>query len=68
MLAERCRWQQDSPNSPFVQNAICVKHIPGGVVALLGRVLKAVDREGPHKHLVEISSGVCRHFGRKIWA
>jgi N-hydroxyarylamine O-acetyltransferase len=53
VLAERCRWQQDSPDSLFVQNAICVKQIPGGVVALLGRVLKTVDREGSHKHLVE---------------
>jgi N-hydroxyarylamine O-acetyltransferase len=40
VLMEMCHWQQTSPDSPFVQNAICVKHMPGNIIALLGRSLK----------------------------
>jgi len=40
MLTEKCHWQQTSPDSLFVQNALCVKQVPGTVIALLGRALK----------------------------
>jgi N-hydroxyarylamine O-acetyltransferase len=42
MLMKMCHWQQTSPDSPFVQNAICAKHMSGSVIALLGRALKTV--------------------------
>jgi hypothetical protein len=34
-----------------VQNAICVKHLPGGVIALIGRVLKKIDQSGVQERL-----------------
>jgi N-hydroxyarylamine O-acetyltransferase len=52
VLAEKCDWQQTSPDSRFVQNAICLRHLPSGVVALLGRVLKKKDQSGVGERLV----------------
>jgi N-hydroxyarylamine O-acetyltransferase len=51
VLAEKNDWQQTSPDSRFVQNAIW--HLPSGVVALLGRVLKKKDQSGVHERLME---------------
>ena len=42
LLTEKCHRQQTSPDSPFVKNAICVKQMPGSVIALLGCALKTV--------------------------
>lgn len=52
VLNEMCEWQQTSTDSRFVQNAICVKHLPGGVIALIGRVLKKIDQSGVQERLV----------------
>jgi N-hydroxyarylamine O-acetyltransferase len=52
LLNEMCDWQQTNPESRFVQNAICVKHLPGGIIALAGRVLKRSDQSGVQKRLV----------------
>jgi N-hydroxyarylamine O-acetyltransferase len=46
MLQQRCHWQQTSPASRFVQNAVCLRHMPGGIVALVGRIFKTVDQHG----------------------
>jgi N-hydroxyarylamine O-acetyltransferase len=53
VLAEKCDWQQTSLDSRFVQNAICLRHLPSGVVALLGRILKKKDQSGVGERLVE---------------
>jgi N-hydroxyarylamine O-acetyltransferase len=42
VLTEMCHWLQTNPDSLFVQNAICVKHASGSVIALVGRALKTV--------------------------
>jgi N-hydroxyarylamine O-acetyltransferase len=46
LLAQKCHWLQTDPDSRFVQNAICLRHEPDGVVALVGRVLKRVTANG----------------------
>lgn len=51
-LRQRCHWQQTSPDSRFVQNAICLRHAPNAIIALIGRVLKTVDEGGVTDRLV----------------
>jgi N-hydroxyarylamine O-acetyltransferase len=51
-LAERCGWLQTSPESRFVQNAICARHLPNGIVALVGRALKTVGTHGVKERLL----------------
>jgi N-hydroxyarylamine O-acetyltransferase len=46
LLTSKSEWLQTSPESRFVQNAICFRHTPNGIVALVGRVLKSVGPEG----------------------
>jgi N-hydroxyarylamine O-acetyltransferase len=46
VLAEKCNWLQTNPESRFVQNAVCLRHLPNGIVALVGRVLKTVNQDG----------------------
>jgi N-hydroxyarylamine O-acetyltransferase len=70
MLTEMCHWQQTSPDSRFVQNAICVKHLSGSVIALLGRALKTVDHGEVRTQLVNSAAEyVCtlqEKFGLKL--
>ena len=44
-LEDRCRWLQTSPESGFVQNAVCQRYVDGELRILRGRVLKIV-RDG----------------------
>lgn len=46
LLDERCHWLQSSPDSGFVQNAVCQRHVPDGLVILRGKVLKRVTADG----------------------
>jgi N-hydroxyarylamine O-acetyltransferase len=46
LLMERCEWLQTSPESYFRLNAVCIRHQPDGIVALVGRILKAVNENG----------------------
>jgi arylamine N-acetyltransferase len=52
VLADKCNWLQTSPDSRFVQNAICFQHTPNAIVALVGRVLKTVSQDGVTEKLV----------------
>jgi N-hydroxyarylamine O-acetyltransferase len=52
VLADKCNWLQTSPDSRFVQNAICFRHTPNAIVALVGRVLKTVSQDGVTEKLV----------------
>jgi N-hydroxyarylamine O-acetyltransferase len=52
LLAGKCSWLQTAPESRFVQNAICMRHLPNGIVALVGRVLKTVGEAGVKSRLV----------------
>lgn len=52
VLADKCRWLQTSPDSRFVQNAICLRHVPNGIVAMVGRVLKTMGPDGAADRLV----------------
>jgi N-hydroxyarylamine O-acetyltransferase len=49
VMAERCTILQTSPNSPFVQNAVVARRIDGGVLTLIGRVLRTIRPDGVHK-------------------
>jgi N-hydroxyarylamine O-acetyltransferase len=46
LLAAKCEWLQTSPESRFVQNAICFRHRPNAIVVLVGRVFKSVGPDG----------------------
>lgn len=50
LLSERCQWLQTSPESMFVQNVVCMRHVPNGLVLLRGKVLKRVTAEGVARH------------------
>jgi arylamine N-acetyltransferase len=52
-LGGQCHWLQTSPDSRFVQNLVCLRHEPDGVVALVGRVLKTVDEEGATDQILD---------------
>jgi N-hydroxyarylamine O-acetyltransferase len=66
VLTEMCHWQQTSPDSLFVQNAICVKHVPGSVIALLGRALKTVDHGGVRTEWVNSAAEYVRTLQEKF--
>ena len=66
VLTEMCHWQQTSPDSLFVQNAICVKHVSGSVIALVGRALKTVDRGGVHTQWVNSAAEYVRTLQEKF--
>jgi len=40
LLEEQCLALQTDPNSPFVRNIVCQRHLPGKFAFLVGRVLK----------------------------
>jgi N-hydroxyarylamine O-acetyltransferase len=46
LLDERCLWLQTSPESSFVQNVVCQRHVPDGLVMLRGKVMKRVTATG----------------------
>jgi len=52
LLADKCAWLQTSPDSRFVQNAVCMRHLPEGIAALVGRVFKNVSTGGVTDRLV----------------
>jgi N-hydroxyarylamine O-acetyltransferase len=65
LLDERCLWLQTSPESMFVQNVVCQRHVPDGLVMLRGKVLKRVTVHGVTRRelgspaeLVETLAGV----------
>jgi N-hydroxyarylamine O-acetyltransferase len=55
VLDERCLWLQSSAESGFVQNAVCQRHVPGGLAILRGKVLKRVTAAGVSRQ--ELGSG-----------
>jgi N-hydroxyarylamine O-acetyltransferase len=77
VLQQRCHWQQTSPDSRFVQNAICLRHKPSSVVALIGRVLKTIDERGTADQLIDSAGsyaetlrtvfGIGLHEARSLW-
>ena len=52
VLQQKCQWLQTSPDSRFVQNAVCLRQFPDCIIALLGRVLKTVNPYGVTSRLV----------------
>jgi N-hydroxyarylamine O-acetyltransferase len=42
-LAATCQWLSTSPDSIFMQTAICFRHTPRGLVSLLGRSLRLIQ-------------------------
>lgn len=52
-LSATCRWLNTSPDSIFVQTALCFRHTPEGIDALLGRAFRSVTPTGKTQHLIE---------------
>ncbi|QEX20963.1 arylamine N-acetyltransferase [Hypericibacter adhaerens] len=65
-LAERCDWLQTSPESRFVANAVCIRHEPEGVVALVGRVMKTITEEGTADRLIDDAEGYARALSERF--
>ena len=53
LLADRCRHLQSAEASPFVQNLVCQRHTPAGLMILRGRILRTVSPNGAENHLIE---------------
>jgi N-hydroxyarylamine O-acetyltransferase len=53
LLAEKCAWLQQAPESPFVQNLVAMRYTPEGHSTLRGRVLKRARPEGETERLLE---------------
>lgn len=52
LLSARCDWLRTDPGSPFVLNAVALRHTPKGQTKLVGR-LQLTQTEGePQKHLI----------------
>jgi N-hydroxyarylamine O-acetyltransferase len=49
----RCTWLQTSSESGFVQNTVCIRHMPGGIIALRGAVLSETGAGGTTKTTLE---------------
>jgi N-hydroxyarylamine O-acetyltransferase len=52
LLAAQSDRLQTSPQSQFVQNAICVRHLEDGFVALVGRVLKKIEKDATTRRVL----------------
>ncbi len=46
LLAQRCAELQTADWSPFVQNLVCQRHMPDGLIILRGRVVRTVTPAG----------------------
>jgi N-hydroxyarylamine O-acetyltransferase len=53
LFAAQCRRLQTSPDSTFVQNVLCFRFTPEGLVNLRGRVLRTVTPQGVSERLLE---------------
>ena len=52
VLGRKCAWLQTSPDSVFVQNAVCLRPSATGYTMLVGRVLKTIAASGVTDKLV----------------
>ncbi len=52
LLAEKCDYLQSSPDSPFVQNALCQRHFPDRLEVMRGRVLKTIRADRSFKRTI----------------
>jgi N-hydroxyarylamine O-acetyltransferase len=52
-FAEKCLWQQTSPESKFVQNLVCHRHTDEGIITLRGAVLQIYTRLGEHEEIAQ---------------
>jgi N-hydroxyarylamine O-acetyltransferase len=53
LLTKLCGELSTDPQSVFVQNAVCYRHTPEGILALQGRVLRRVGPQGSRQSLIE---------------
>ncbi len=52
LLAGKCDWLQTSPESVFVQNAVCQRHTATGLWLLRGRVLRELTPQAHKDYLI----------------
>ena len=55
-LRGQCHWLQTSPESPFVQNAVCQRHTDKGLAVMRGRVLRTIGQDSVCDTLIECAS------------
>jgi N-hydroxyarylamine O-acetyltransferase len=52
-LSSLCAWLQSDPASPFVPNAVHLRHTPGGQINLIGRKLRGLEHGERWSRLLE---------------
>ena len=66
LLAEKCAWLQVAPESPFTQNLVVQRHLPGGLAILRGRVLSHIARDATRERLVESADDLVAVLAREF--
>lgn len=67
LLARQCAELQVSPASPFVQNLVVQRHLPGGGLAILrGRVLSHIAPDASRERLVESADDLVAVLAREF--
>ena len=56
LLERQCQRLQTAPESPFVQNAVCQRHLADGLLALRGRVLRSITPDCVSERLIECAA------------
>jgi N-hydroxyarylamine O-acetyltransferase len=52
LLARQCHHLQTAPASPFVQNLVAQRHVPGGLEILRGRTIRSIAADGIRDRLI----------------
>jgi len=70
LFAEKCHWLSTAGDSPFVQNLVCQRAVPGGYDVQVGRVVKRITRAGEKQHLIdsaeELVASLLQRFGLDV--
>ena len=70
VLTAKCEFLQTSPQSPFVQNLVVQRHVPGGLAILRGRTLReltpAETRERVFEDAADLLSTLRTMFGLDV--
>jgi N-hydroxyarylamine O-acetyltransferase len=69
-LSSACQWLQTSPESVFVQTAVCQRLTDHGVIVLLGRALRLLAPDEPPMTILkrpeELLAALRTHFGLDV--
>lgn len=58
-MQAKCEWLQTSPDSVFIQNAVCLRPSPEGYLMLVGRIEKSISAGGTASRVVDSAEEYC---------